>query len=527
MTFRRFLYAFLALAALADSGRAQEGMVPSEATLTDAAALAARIDEHLAARWQEEKVTPAPNADEAEFMRRVWLDIAGTIPPVGEARRYLGDGSPDRRQQLIEELLDSPAYVAHFTSVWRQAMLPEVTANRQLAGLAPPFEVWLRKKLVARATYDEIATELLTAALGEARDQASPVPFYQVKEGKPEEVAAATARVFLGVRLECAQCHDHPFAKWKRDQFWSFAAFFADVSMQGEGPFSQVQARAQPAKLMIPETDQTVDARFLNGEAPSLSGDQSPRAVLAAWIATAENPYFARAAVNRLWAQFFGIGIVDPVDDFDDSNPPSHPQLLDDLAAAFVASGYDVQFMIRAFTMTKAYQLTSRQTHDSQADPRLFARMAVKRMSPEQLFDSLVQATGYFEDNAERNPLALDLESPRARFSELFAAEGESSIEAQTSILQALALMNGTFIAEATGIEQSTTLAAVLDSPFLDDAGKVETLYLATLSREPHSHELAHMVDYVKSGGAAGDSKAALSDVFWALLNSSEFLLNH
>jgi len=499
---------------------------------SDVAALAAAIDEHIAARWKSEAVQPSPPADEAEYLRRTYLNLAGKIPRVADIREFLDDPSPNKKAELVDRLLESPAYVSNFTNFWRALMLPEANANYQIRFLVPSFEAWLREQLTRNDSYDHIARELVAASLSANPTQSpqvqflgsGPIAFYRAKQFKPENIAAGTSRLFLGIRLECAQCHDHPFATWKREEFWSFAAFFSGISGETNGQFNDVVTRKE---IAIPDTDKVVQAQFLGGATlPSSSGTR-PRAALAEWLTSPENPYFARAATNRIWAHFFGLGLVDPVDDFSEYNSPSHPELLDLLAVQFAEHTFDVKFLIRAITSSKTYQLSSRQTHESQADPHMFARMTVKGLTAEQLFDSLATATGYFENIPLRSRFVVQNNSPRAKIRELFANENATPSESQTSILQALALMNGKFVADATSIENSATLAAVIDSPFFDTSGRVETLYLASLSREPRADELARLVEYVDSGGAKGSAKTALGDVFWALLNSSEFLRNH
>ncbi len=531
---------------------------PDTALGRDAQALAAKIDEHIAAGWSAAQAEPAPLADDAEFLRRVYLDLAGRIPSVAEARDFLKDQTPGKRQRLVERLVIGPRYVTHFTNVWRALMLPEATASLQTRLQVPEFEAWLRKQLAQNAGYDQIAKELLTTPIGPGAGafrgfggggQGPPtaVGFYLAKELKPEELAASTSRLFLGFKLECAQCHNHPFASWKRDQFWSYAAFFASVEGRRQGQFTLPgQEKPERRELTIPGTDKVVKAKFLDGKDPVWKPDATPRATLADWMTAADNPYFAKAAVNRLWAYFFGTGLIDPVDEMVGSdNTASHPELLDELARELAAHQFDLKFLVRAITASRAYQLSSAATHKSQDDPRLFARMAVKGLSAEQLFDSLAQATGYQPSAAPVNPRALVLGAgnpTRTEFLTKFANQSDKSTEVQTSILQALALMNGRFIADATSLERSETLAALVDAPFLDTAGRIEALYLATLSRKPRPKEIERLVKYVEKGGAtegasgrhepadAGKEKQynqALADVFWALLNSGEFFLNH
>ena len=505
----------------------------------DAQALAGRIDRLVAARWAAAGAQPAPAADDAEFLRRASLDLAGRIPSVAEAREFLDDRSPDKRARLIERLLAGSRYATHFTNVWRALLLPESDANIQSRFLAPGFESWLRKQLVKNAPYDEMVRELLTTPVGPQAFQpgrlggadANAGAFYVAKELKPENVAAATSRLFLGVRLECAQCHNHPFASWKRDQFWGYAAFFAGLQRQGAGDFVQPGREVTDRReLTIPGTEKVVQAKFLDGTEPQWKPRASARETLADWMTAADNPYFARAAVNRLWGYFFGTGLVDPVDDMVGSERvPSHPELLDELAREFAAHHFDLKFLIRAITNSKAYQLSSARSHPSQDEPQMVARMAVKGLTAEQLFDSLAQATGYQEGRSNLPPgvVVFGNASARQEFLTKFGNRSDKITEVQTSILQALALMNGKFTADATSIERSETLAAVLDSPFLDTPGKLDALFLATLSRPMRPEEASRLVPYVAEGGPSRDPNKALADVFWVLLNSGEFILNH
>jgi hypothetical protein len=511
----------------------------------DAQALAARIDQYINARLGQSGVIPAPLADDAEFLRRVYLDLIGRIPRVAEARAFLDDPSPEKRRRLVERLLDSPQYVTHFGNTWTAVILPQ-NNNQFRQNLAGTFKPWIEKQIRENVPYDQMVRELLTlpqgglgnpgvrvAQPGNVRPAVpTPVAFYQVNELKPENLAASTSRVFLGVRLECAQCHDHPFNEWKRQNFWELAAFFAGIRAPARVPPGRApQAALNPnaSSIKIPGTEKVVEARFLDGAAPKLEPQMNPRTALADWVTAENNPYFARTGANRVWGHFFGIGLIDPVDDEPtEDNPASHAELLADLTRQFVAHKYDVKYLIRAITASQAYQRTSAVTDRAQNEPRLFARMALRGLTPEQLFDSLAQATGYREPRLGGPVLGrpIDPRSPRTQFLVKFASQ-ERKTETQTSILQALSLMNGKFIADATSLERSTTLAAVVDAPFLSTARRVETLYLAALTRRPRAEELARMVAYVEGGGPRGSQDAALADVFWVLLNSSEFILNH
>jgi hypothetical protein len=481
-----------------------------------ASKLAERIDARISAGWKG--VRPAARADDAEFLRRVYLDIAGKIPPVSEARRFLGERAPDKRERLIESLLDGPAYVAHFSTRWRLLLAPETESNLRQRAALPMLEEWLRRQLAKNVGFDQVVRSLLVTPLDDPRrspNDPSPRAFFLGRETKPEDLAASATRLFLGGRLECAQCHNHPFAHWKREEFWSQAAFFA----------SPERDAAATSLLTIPGTQKVVRPRFLGGSDVAPRADRSPREVFADWLVRPDNPYFARAAVNRLWGHFFGAGLVNPVDDFTEANPPSHPELLEELAREFADHHFDVKFLIRALTLSNAYQLSGTAGESASANPRLFHRMALKSLTPEQLFDSLAQATGYREPTSTRQRL-LESGTPRQQFLARFP-RNENLTDPSASIPQALAMMNGPLVARLTDLAESRTLSAVANAPFMDTRERVETLFLAALTRKPLGDEASRFVPYVDRGGASGDCKEALADVFWALLNSGEFVLNH
>jgi hypothetical protein len=354
----------------------------------------------------------------------------------------------------------------------------------------------------------------------------SPMAIYIAKKGKPEDVAAHLSRLFLGVRLECAQCHDHPFGKWKREEFWSQAAFFAGLKGQrGDfyGPISEVSDQRE---LGIPNTDRVAQAKFLDGKAPRWKFKVGARTTLAEWMTAKDNPFFSKALVNRMWAHFFGVGIVDPVDDLVDDNAPSHPELLDFLAKEFAEHDFDLKFLIRAITLSKTYQLSSEADPQKPADLRLFARMPVKGLTGLQLYDSLRQAAGIRDNAMAMSRVFFNPNDERQQFLETFADQ-EKTTEYHTSIPQALTMMNNQMITNATHPDRSEALGAVVASSFMSDKGKVEALFLLALSRKPTTSEAAKFGTYVAKGGVADSKKKALADVFWALLNSTEFRFNH
>lgn len=539
---------------------------PILAAADPARELTAKIDQIVAAKQNAVGAQPARIADDAEYLRRVYFDLGGRIPAVEEVRAFLADKSPDKRTLVVVKLLKDPRYVEHFTNVWRRLLIPEQAASFDIRGQAGGFDGWLTKQIAKNVRFDRFARELLTVPFAADRirgsksaamnrpeqtspNDATPTAFYTAKEGKPENLASSTARIFLGVRIECAQCHDHPQGHWTREQYWSYAAFFAGLSRPPEAG-SAIREIFDKREMTIPGSSQVVEAEFLDGTQPQWKFNVGSRVTLADWVTAPQNAFFAKAAVNRLWAHFFGIGLVEAEDDLRADNPPSHPELLDELARQFVAHNFDVQYIIRAITASEAYHRTSASGEGRDNNPRLFAHMAVKRLTPEQLFDSLAQATGYREPTMQTNPdvpVIRNRGGARAEFLSLFAGGTAGRTEVQLSIPQALVLMNGRFVSDATQTAGAslldaalratkldnkvgagpTYLATVIADKKLDTAGRIEALYLATLSRLPTPAETEKLVRYVDGGGATKDSKMALASVFWALLNSAEFIVNH
>jgi hypothetical protein len=485
----------------------------------DAQALSARIDALIGRRLAKERIPPAPVAEDAEFFRRLSLDLNGRIPSLIQLADFLDDTRSDKRRLWIDELLDgpdnAPLYVQHFTHFWRRQLLAQTPA--QPDAVVAPLEGWLRKQVQANTPYDRLVRGLLT--------DAEAAGFFLANENKAENLASRTSRLLLGVKLECAQCHDdRSGGKWKRTQFWEYAAFFADLR-QDQGASSQVvtaprQQKPGPARIQVSGLGTWVQTRYPDESQPDWQPGVTPRQALAEWVTRGDNPWFARAAVNRLWHYFFGVGLIDPVDGLGvTDNRPSHPELLDELTRQFVAHDFDVKFLIRAIAGSQTYQRSSRQTDSRQAEPRLFARAATRALSPEQLYDSLVLATGYHPEPAKGGA-----PSARAEFLAPFDDPNSQPVDFQASIQQALMMMNGKFTEEATRSPKSTTVAAVIESkrprPM---ARRIEELYLLTLSRKPRPEETHRLLDYA----ASKDGKQALRDIFWSLLNSTEFVLNH
>lgn len=510
---RRLWFAVIALLVMCGSSKAD-----------DAERIARLIDRRISERWQAQKVEAAPEATDAEFLRRVWLDLAGRIPTAGQAREFLEDRRADKRVRLVDSLLESGAAVGHFTRTWREAWLPKQDSDR-FPTYAARFDDFLRERLRRNVPYDRLVRDLLTspsestgAASPAELDQElrAPIGFFEANERKPEIIVASAAKNFLGVRIDCAQCHDHPFGAWKREQFWEMAAFF-----------SSGRSEVEPS-INIPEVNKVVPARFLNGQKPEWDkqapNESQARSVLAHWVTAPSNPFFAKAAVNRVWGHCFGVGFVNPVDDMNATNPSSHPELLDELAAEFVATGFDLRLLLRGILRSKAYALTSRRTHHTQDDASDFARMPVKTLAADVLFYSVIRATGH----APNGPFGSS-KSPKELRQEFVArfASTERAVDATTSIPQALTRMNGALTLIATDPAATPTLVALLEAPFLNDQQRVDELFLATYSRLPTESESRQMTAYLSARGNKNDRAAALADIFWALLNSHQFAVNH
>ena len=490
------------------------------------------INRHVTARWAEEKVEPSPLVDDATFHRRVWLDIAGALPPAGVTRAFLEDESPDKRQRVVRQLMDSPMFVERFADQWLKLLIPETKSDQQLAYVGEELRSWLRLQALKRTTYDEFARKLLSVPLSSNGNRGAmsyysprvdplPTAFYAAKDTAPENLAAATARIFLGIRVDCAQCHDHPFADWKQDDFWGYAAFYQGLAKSRNDPTQFLKdlffgGAAGEVSIAIPEAGRRVNAKFLDGREPKLEGKQ-PRQEVADWMVSADNPYFARAAVNRVWAQMLGRGMVDPVDDMDAANPPSHPELLDELAASF-AEDFDTLALIEGIVLSEPYQRSSVQTHSTQADPELFARFLPRRLDASQVHQSLMEA---LRMQRRQFSVGLNYDVNVSSFRRTFDSS-MAPLERTASVQQALLLMNGQVVQQQVR-PNSPAVRAWSEIPGLSNSERVEIVYLSILGRLPKDAESQRMVAHVEKRKL----REGLADVSWALVNSAEFVMNH
>jgi hypothetical protein len=495
----------------------------SAADKPDATALARRIDQAVSQKLAAEQVPASPRADDAEFLRRVSLDITGVIPSAERVTAFLDSSDPEKRQKLVDDLLASSQYGRHMADIWQHLLLPRDSDNRRLR--PAPLATWLEESFNADKPWDKLAHELLTAS---GPQNESPAVTYFLANPTVDKMTDSVSRLFLGVRLQCAQCHNHPFTKWKQDDYWAMAAFFMKVRPDRAGKAAKngaspgITEEGKGKRPRLPDSAKTVPARFFQGERPRLDPNRPYRPVLADWIASPKNNFFARAMVNRIWAQFFGRGVVHPVDDLRDENVPSHPELLSALADAFADSGFDLKFLIRAICLSETYNRTSRPVAGNERDETLFSHVAVKPLTPEQLYDSLNVVLGAPRGgNGAKRGKAQGAKprqggGPREQFITFFSAdEGALATEYHAGIPQVLRLMN------APQMNNTNAVAAA----FARGDRALEQLYITTLARRPTAEETERLTAYVEKHLA--EPRQAYGDIVWAVLNSSEFALNH
>lgn len=511
--------------------------------------VAADIDRLVNLKLAEAKVPASAVADDAEFLRRVYLDITGRIPTASQTTAFLDSPDPAKRAKLIDELLASSHYGQHFGTIWINLFVRR-DANQIRPPDPRPLQKWLAEGFNQNHGWDQTVRAILTA------EGTGPEGTWFILNGdsrnipQPNIITRSVSNLFLGVNMQCAECHDHPLNDaWKQTDFWGVAAFFGRVRNTGgakgaggivesatpvavKGGGKNPQPKVSGPAIAIPDTafknvGKVVPAQMPGGkEPPELDAKGPLRPAFAAWLTAGENPYFARTAVNRLWAHFLGTGFVNPLADFSDDNPPSHPELLARLAQEFTASGYDQKHLIRCICNSQAYQRTSRPLPDNKKDDKLFSHMGVKVLSPNVLADSLtvaLETTNLFPAPpapAKRGTGAQPpTYSPTEQFINFFTTKEEDAEPGEYAhgVPQALRLMNQVqFNAGGAVVERLMKTAGTPEKI-------VEGLYLAALSRRPSPAETKEMTDFVARQKTPRDG---YNGVLWVLINSSEFIIN-
>jgi hypothetical protein len=491
------------------------------------------IDRLVYNRLKSLGLSPSEGCTDAEFLRRASLDAIGVLPTPEQARGFLADSDPQKRNNLIDRLLDDPRYADHWASKWADLLRP----NPFRAGVKSVYilDQWLRESFRQNKRYDQFVREILLARGSTHRD--GPVVVLRDKR-EPTDIAAFTSQIFLGVRMECARCHHHPNEKWSQEDFYQLAAFFGPLKRKGQGISAPISGEpeyvwfAPGGEVKHPVTDELMKPRALDAPIEQIDPKRDPRELLAAWMTGCDNPYFARAAVNRGWAELMGRGIVHPVDDFRASNPPTNGPLLDALAKDFVDHGYDLKHLVRTIMRSRAYQRSSAPNASNVADARNFSRWYRRRPSAEVLLDAMSDVTGVREPLQGAPPDARAVQAWNYRIESDFldafsrpnaSADPPCERDGGGSVVQALHLMNSARL--VAKLANSSGRAAALAGSQRTPREIVEELYLAAYSRFPTTEEMDAAVAAFSQDGAT--RQTATEDILWALVNSAEFVFNH
>lgn len=489
------------------------------------------IDDELFRRLEALRVPPSPPAPDAVFLRRVTLDLTGQQPRPHEVREFLKDDRPDKRSRKVEELLDSQDFILFWNI--KLGDLLGITSARFGNG-AGYYQDWAKEQLSRKAPWDEVVRTLLTA-VGDPMVRGGGPANYALDGPDPKVKAEQTAQRFLGLRLRCAQCHDHPFDVWTQDDYFGLAAIFAKAGTAGGAtpgmparPVVKIDPKGQVEHL---RTRQPALPRLIDGTPVVVGPADDPRKVLADWMTRPDNPYFARATANWVWAQFFGRGLAEPADDLNRANPPVHPELLDALARRFVESKFDLRDLIRTVATSEAYGLSSATIPGNERDNRLFSHHIPRPLTAHQMADALAQATDVINRFANRpsGTRAIDVWDPTSTsaildtFGRCDRTLGCAPVaNPPLSVRQMLLLIGGDVI-ESKVVSLNGYLANLLElDPGPDEI--VENLYFRAVCRPPTEEELAFGVEQLES---ADSLQEAAEDLFWALLNSREFAFNH
>ena len=483
------------------------------------------IDRLVAAKLAKLNIAPSAPADDAEFLRRVYLDTIGTLPTAAEARKFLTDLMPDKRAKLVDDLLARPEFADYWALKWADLLRVDRTALGHEGAYA--YYRWIRDSIAENKPFDRFARELLTA---EGPLAESPQGYFYKAVTKPGEMASTLSQALLGVRIACAECHHHPFDRWSQTDYFGMVDFFAPLGRKASQQGEMIVAAGDPS-TMHPRTGEVVLARGLGAPAPEqeLRGDR--RAALADWLASPQNPWFARNLANRVWANFAGRGLVEPLDDVRATNPATNRELLDALASYLVEQRFDVRALVRAIAASQTYQLSSRPNETNERDEQNFSRALFKPLPAEVLLDAVCQTTGVGEKfpGVASGYRAIQLWDSGVQhyFLRLFgrpvrqtACECERNVE--PSVAQVLHFLNSPEIHGKLSHEAGR-IKRLVDS-IADDGELVDELYLTIFSRQPDTEERRRAIEHLT---AAADRRQAAEDQAWAMLNSLEFMFNH
>jgi len=518
----------------------------------DEESLRDRIDREIQADLDRQSVKPNPACDDAAFLRRVTLDLVGTIPGPDEVSAFLKDGDPAKRAGAIDRLLDDPRHAAHEATQWDIVLFGRNPSNSEVRK-REPFQKWLAEKFAKNAPYDAWVRELLLAD-GCSLDQGAPLFLVQFR-GQALETAESVSRLFLGTQIRCARCHDHPSDRWTQKDFYGLAAFFARLSVidgggnEGKKKFFIAEKSTGdlmftgPAKDAKPgQKGEPISAKYLDGASvgepplpkdfkePDLKNAKtapppplfSRKEKLAAWMTSAENPFFAKAVVNRIWAQYFGRGFVNPVDDLKDDARVSHPELFKALADGLVARKFDLKAFVREIVNTKAYQRAS--TGEASDAHGGYDRFHLRALTAEEMMASLRAATGFDQSAAAGKPPEQQLPSAFAEYMVRYMGNvTDGRGEFQGSVSERLFMNNSVQIRQLIQRKKGNLCDAILSSPDPWEA-RVDRMFLTVLGRPPRSPERDRYVAYLKGGAKP---EALVEEAIWVLVNCGEFRFNH
>jgi len=493
------------------------------------------VDRHLFAQWRKLGIVPSSPTDDATFLRRASVDICGTLPTRDEVNEYLNDTSPDKRERLIDRLLNRPEYASYFTLKWADILQNRgagYATSKQRAGTTL-FASWIRDSVESNKPYDQFVSEILTAT--GSQNENPPAIWYRTVRKSPEYVESV-AQAFLGVRVQCAQCHHHPTERWSQSDYYGLAAVFSRVGRKGgfadaEVPTDEIIYLKETGEVVHPRTGEVLKPQPLGGTPFAIGLQDDPRESLARWMTHADNPFFARTMVNRLWAHFLGRGIVHPIDDARSTNPPSNPELLDALANDFIASGYDVKHLIRTITNSYAYRLDSAPEPGNAGDTQTFARFYARRLPAEVILDGISQVlevpTVFPGVPAGTRAIQLPDENVAAHFLDVFGRPARmSACECERvdapALTQALELVNSTEIQRK--LTEASGYAQQLAGRDLPNDAVAEEIFVRVFSRNPRPDELKAASEYL---AGQSDRAEACRSLLWSLLATNEFLFNH